>query len=50
MDFDKVVVMDSGRVVEVGAPWELREQEGSWFGKLWREDERKEDDEDDGTL
>jgi ATP-binding cassette subfamily C (CFTR/MRP) protein 1 len=46
MDFDRVVVMDSGRVVEIGRPWELREMEGSWFGRLWRDDERKEEEED----
>jgi len=45
MDFDRVVVMDSGRVVEVGCPWELREMEGSWFGRLWRESECGDEDE-----
>jgi ABC-type multidrug transport system fused ATPase/permease subunit len=43
MDFDKVVVMDSGRIVEVGAPWELRETEGSWFERLWKEGESTEE-------
>ncbi|KAF2149258.1 P-loop containing nucleoside triphosphate hydrolase protein [Myriangium duriaei CBS 260.36] len=34
MDFDTVVVMDEGRVVEVGAPRELVGKEGGWFAGL----------------
>ncbi|ORY68183.1 ATPase-like protein [Pseudomassariella vexata] len=36
MDFDNVIVMDKGSVVEQGAPKTLVEQEGSWFRELWR--------------
>ncbi|KXJ97331.1 putative ABC multidrug transporter [Microdochium bolleyi] len=35
MDFDRVVVMDRGSVVEVGNPKELVEAEGSRFGDLY---------------
>jgi len=42
MDFDRVVVMDKGRVVEVGRPWELKAMDQSWFGRLWNESEREE--------
>lgn len=34
-DFDKVIVMDRGEVVESGAPGELLEKEGGWFRKMW---------------
>ncbi|KAF2645937.1 P-loop containing nucleoside triphosphate hydrolase protein [Massarina eburnea CBS 473.64] len=34
MDFDRVVVMDLGEVVEVGGPRELVGRVGSWFGGL----------------
>ncbi|KAI1146779.1 putative ABC multidrug transporter [Nemania diffusa] len=34
MDFDRVVVMDRGEIVEVGNPMLLAEQEGTRFGKL----------------
>lgn len=44
MDFDRVVVMDRGKVVEVGHPWELKDAEDSWFGRLWRENEREEEE------
>ncbi|KAB5511355.1 P-loop containing nucleoside triphosphate hydrolase protein [Coniochaeta sp. 2T2.1] len=43
MDFDRVVVMDKGRVVEVGKPWELKVMDQSWFGRLWKESEREEE-------
>ncbi|KAM0559264.1 hypothetical protein ACHAO7_001524 [Fusarium culmorum] len=33
--FDRVVVLDKGRVVEDGGPRELVEMEGSRFGELW---------------
>ena len=35
MDFDKVVVMDAGRVVEEGEPGVLVEREGGRFRELW---------------
>ena len=35
MDFDRVVVMDRGAVVETGAPRALVETEGSRFKELW---------------
>ncbi|KAG9589113.1 P-loop containing nucleoside triphosphate hydrolase protein, partial [Aureobasidium melanogenum] len=36
VDFDVVVVLDGGRIAEVGVPGELREKEGSLFGELLR--------------
>ena len=38
VDYDRVVVMDQGRVVEVGQPWELLKPDGpslSQDGKRW---------------
>jgi ABC-type multidrug transport system fused ATPase/permease subunit len=35
MDFDKVLVMDAGKVVEAGPPRELVEREGGRFRDLW---------------
>ncbi|KZL74587.1 ABC transporter [Colletotrichum tofieldiae] len=35
MKFDRVVILDSGKVVEHGVPRELVEKEGSWFKCLW---------------
>ncbi|KAK1772525.1 P-loop containing nucleoside triphosphate hydrolase protein [Phialemonium atrogriseum] len=35
MDFDRVIVMDSGRVVEAGPPRRLVEVEGGRFRDLW---------------
>lgn len=35
MGFDRVVVMDAGRIVESGRPTELVEREGSRFRELW---------------
>ena len=35
VDFDKVVVMDKGEVVEVGPPQELLQKEGGWFREMW---------------
>ncbi|CZR69716.1 related to multidrug resistance protein [Phialocephala subalpina] len=32
---DRVVVLDGGRVVEVGSPRELYEKEGGWWRGLW---------------
>jgi ATP-binding cassette subfamily C (CFTR/MRP) protein 1 len=34
MGFDKVIVMDKGRIVESGAPKELADVEGGWFRGL----------------
>jgi ABC-type multidrug transport system fused ATPase/permease subunit len=36
MDFDKVVVMDTGEIVELGNPMVLAGKEGSRFGELVR--------------
>jgi ABC-type multidrug transport system fused ATPase/permease subunit len=36
MDFDRVVVMDQGSIVEVGVPLVLAEEAGSRFGELVR--------------
>ena len=36
MDFDTVVVMDTGEIVEIGEPRALAEQDGSRFGELVR--------------
>lgn len=36
MDFDRVVVMDSGKIVEVGQPVVLAQEAGSRFGDLLR--------------
>ncbi|KAF2725612.1 multidrug resistance protein [Polychaeton citri CBS 116435] len=36
-DFDKVLVMDSGRIVEAGNPQELLQKEGGWFKTLWEQ-------------
>jgi ABC-type multidrug transport system fused ATPase/permease subunit len=36
MDFDRVVVMDQGQIVEVGPPAVLREKENSYFRTLWK--------------
>ena len=36
MDFDRVVVMDQGSVVEIGVPRVLAEKAGSRFGELVR--------------
>ncbi|KAH8736482.1 P-loop containing nucleoside triphosphate hydrolase protein [Ilyonectria robusta] len=36
LDFDRVVVMDQGEMVEVGNPKTLSEQRGTRFGELWK--------------
>lgn len=41
MDFDTVVVMDGGRIVETGKPRELIEQENSRFRELWKSENKK---------
>ncbi|RYP77563.1 hypothetical protein DL770_007064 [Monosporascus sp. CRB-9-2] len=35
MDFDRVVVMEKGEIVEAGRPSELAHEAGSRFGELW---------------
>ena len=35
VDFDRVVVMQSGRIVEEGKPSELLEREDGYFRALW---------------
>ncbi|KAI1662286.1 putative ABC multidrug transporter [Daldinia decipiens] len=35
MDYDRVVVMDKGEIVEVGNPTQLVKQAGTRFGELW---------------
>jgi ABC-type multidrug transport system ATPase subunit len=37
MDFDRVAVVEGGRVVEWGVPEELVRDGGSAFGRLWRD-------------
>ena len=36
LDFDKVIVMDAGRVIEVGKPAELLERVDSAFRRLYQ--------------
>ena len=40
LDFDKVVVMNQGRLVEYGEPYKLLEREGSWFKSLYEDGSR----------
>ncbi|KAK1973563.1 LOW QUALITY PROTEIN: ABC transporter [Colletotrichum cereale] len=35
MEFDKVMVLNRGQLVEMGVPRELMEQDDSWFKHLW---------------
>ncbi|KAI1651140.1 putative ABC multidrug transporter [Daldinia loculata] len=35
MDYDRVVIMDKGEIVEVGNPAQLVKQAGTRFGELW---------------
>ncbi|KEQ68866.1 putative ABC transporter [Aureobasidium namibiae CBS 147.97] len=35
LDFDFIVVMDAGRIVEQGHPQELLRKENGWFSRLW---------------
>jgi ATP-binding cassette subfamily C (CFTR/MRP) protein 1 len=37
LDFDKVVVMNHGALVEYGEPHRLLEQHGSWFRSLYED-------------
>ena len=41
LDFDRVVVMDAGRIAEIGAPSALVRKEGSLFGALVKSQENK---------
>jgi ATP-binding cassette, subfamily C (CFTR/MRP), member 1 len=43
LDFDKVIVMHRGRLVEVGEPYQLLEQDGSWFKSLYQDRSRVEE-------
>nr|WOF01069.1 canalicular multispecific organic anion transporter 1 [Corynespora cassiicola] len=47
LDFDKVIVMNQGMLVEYGEPYQLLEQDGSWFKSLY-EDGSRVDPEDQG--
>ena len=47
LDFDKVIVMNQGMPVEYGEPYQLLEQDGSWFKSLY-EDGSRVDPEDQG--
>lgn len=40
LDFDRVAVMDNGRLVECGEPYQLLEDENSWFSKLYNDGTR----------
>lgn len=40
LDFDRVVVMHHGELVEVGEPYQLLETEGSWFKSLYEDSSR----------
>jgi ATP-binding cassette subfamily C (CFTR/MRP) protein 1 len=42
MDFDTVVLMDNGSVVEVGRPRTLVQRDGSRFKELWLVGKKKE--------
>ena len=46
MDFDKVVVMNKGSLVEYGPPHRLLERQGSWFKSLYEEVSMREDVDD----
>nr|AAP78734.1 ABC transporter [Alternaria brassicae] len=50
LDFDKVVVMNKGQLVEYGCPHKLLDRQGSWFKSLYEDVARRGDadeDEDD---
>jgi ATP-binding cassette subfamily C (CFTR/MRP) protein 1 len=40
LDFDKVVVMNQGQLVEYGEPYKLLERQGSWFKSLYEDASR----------
>lgn len=46
LDFDKVVVMNHGKLVEYGEPYQLLEDENSWFSKLYNDGTREEESSD----
>jgi ATP-binding cassette subfamily C (CFTR/MRP) protein 1 len=46
LDFDKVVVMNRGQLVEYGRPHKLLERQGSWFKSLYEEVTMREDVDD----
>jgi ATP-binding cassette subfamily C (CFTR/MRP) protein 1 len=52
LDFDKVVVMHNGRLVEYGEPYSLLEVQDSWFKALYEDGSRAEgmDDADDDVI
>lgn len=37
MDYDKILVLDKGEVVEFGSPWELIQHETGWYTKMCEE-------------
>jgi ABC-type multidrug transport system fused ATPase/permease subunit len=43
LDFDKVVVMQQGKLVEYGEPYKLLEREGSRFKSLYEDGSRIEE-------
>ena len=53
LDFDKVVVMNKGQLVEYGCPHKLLDRQGSWFKSLYEDTARGgdvEDDDDDDAI
>ncbi|KAF2177348.1 hypothetical protein K469DRAFT_755155 [Zopfia rhizophila CBS 207.26] len=50
VDFDRIVVLDGGEVVEVGEPYDLLAKPESAFSKLYYSSEGGKDDEDDGMI
>jgi len=47
LDFDKVAVLDAGRLVEYDSPYNLLDVPGSAFGKLYNSALAEEEEEDD---
>lgn len=41
LDFDKVIVMNQGQMVEYGRPYQLLERQGSWFKSLYEDSGRE---------
>ena len=37
IDYDQVVIMDKGKVVEAGPPHELRNKKGGKFASMWND-------------
>jgi ABC-type multidrug transport system fused ATPase/permease subunit len=50
LDFDKVVVMQQGKLVEYGEPYKLLETEGSRFKALYEDGSRVEEVEQDDDV